>query len=147
VLNSFALTGREIRFAVPVAVEDPEVRQVFLRGETDNMFELLLNRLANQLEWFSMAFTHHLADCDVVYQSLHQTYLEIVKILYFRLSFPNVETSEKCFTNIIDLFLQWQKQKDADLENCEKEELKKAEKLRKVEAKNQSKQPRPKPKI
>ena len=53
-----------------------------------------------------MYFTHGAADETVVYQSLHKTYLYIVKILYFDISINNTG-GQKLYSNVIELFNIW----------------------------------------
>lgn len=62
--------------------------------------------ILNNLEYFAMNFTHKAADESVVYQSLHQTYLYIVKSLYYDISINNV-SGEGLYTNAIELFNLW----------------------------------------
>ncbi len=40
----------------------------------------------NDLEYFAMNFTHKTADESVVFSSLHQTYIEMMQLLYFDIS-------------------------------------------------------------
>lgn len=61
----------------------------------------------NNLEYFSMNFTHGTADETVVYQSLHQTYLEIVYMLYYNVAITNKANKSKYFTNVIELYRKW----------------------------------------
>ncbi|MCM1159366.1 MAG: hypothetical protein NC300_11390 [Bacteroidales bacterium] len=63
----------------------------------------------NNLEYFSMYFVHNTADHTVVYQSLHMTFLEVVKILYYDISSVNKNGERKFFINIITLFNKWNK--------------------------------------
>jgi len=65
--------------------------------------------LCNKLEYFSMAFIQNVADDDVVYQSLHQTFLYIVLMLYFPIANENtyLKEHEKRFSNLRQLFLRW----------------------------------------
>lgn len=67
----------------------------------------ILMMLLNNIEYFAMNFTHQTADESVVYQSLHSTYLSIMRILYFDIAQNNETGEEKLFTNAIDLFNTW----------------------------------------
>ena len=69
-----------------------------------------LGDLQNNLEYFAMHFTSGVADSSVVFPSLHQTYLEIVKKLYWSISMKNIESKDKYFTHIIQLYKEWIKQ-------------------------------------
>lgn len=64
----------------------------------------------NTLEYFSMAFIQNVADDDVVYQSLHQTFLAMVKYFYFLIVFRNKSVENKYYTNIAELYIKWLKQ-------------------------------------
>lgn len=67
----------------------------------------ILMMLLNNIEYFAMNFTHETADESVVYQSLHSTYLSIMRILYFDNAQNNEIGEEKLYTNAIDLFNIW----------------------------------------
>ena len=74
----------------------------------------------NNLEFFSMHFTHGIADETVVYQSLHQSYLTIIHYLYFAICKNNIEESSKYYTNAIKLYNIWRirkKEKDEIVKN------------------------------
>lgn len=72
----------------------------------------LMDELLNNMEFFSLHFAHKTADESVVYQSLHQTYLEIVRIMYYEIANKNTTPTEKYYTNIIWLFDNWRTQKN-----------------------------------
>lgn len=63
--------------------------------------------LLNELEWFAMNCKYGLADEELMYQSLHQTYISTVWMLYFYVSHNNVNNEDKLFTNLIWLFIEW----------------------------------------
>ena len=46
----------------------------------------LITKILNNMEYFSMHFTHNVADETVVYKSLHQTYIKLVKMLYYHIA-------------------------------------------------------------
>lgn len=70
-------------------------------------FSVLITDLLNKLEWFSTYFRLNVADESVVYQSLHQSYLAVVNILYFKIADLNVNNGNKYYTNIIELYIKW----------------------------------------
>lgn len=83
-------------------------------GETVNKEELLskfmshaINSLLNNMELFAMYFTHKVADESVVFQSLHQTYLEAVQLLYYDISKNNKPDGMQFYTNIVELYKIW----------------------------------------
>ena len=48
-----------------------------------NMLISYVTNFLNDLEYFAMNFTHNIADKNVIYQSIHQSYLEVVETMYF----------------------------------------------------------------
>lgn len=67
----------------------------------------IVNNLLNNMEYFAMNFTHKVADESVVYQSLHQTYIEAVQLLYYDISKNNKPDGRQFYTNIVELYKIW----------------------------------------
>lgn len=67
------------------------------------------DEILNNLEYFSMAFTHNTADESVVYQSLHQSYFEVIHTLYYFIANGNISSTDKYYTNVIKLYKTWKK--------------------------------------
>lgn len=61
----------------------------------------------NNMEYFSMHFTYNTADNSVVYQSLHSSYIEITRLLYYNIAKKNETGHNKYFTNVIELYNLW----------------------------------------
>lgn len=61
----------------------------------------------NELEWFSMNCKYRIADEEILYQSLHQTFLSMVWMLYYFISRKNHSNPDKTYTNVIWLFCIW----------------------------------------
>lgn len=81
----------------------------------------LLNAVLNNLEYFALHFRHQTADESVVYQSLHQSYLQIIPYLYYYIAKHNTNSSNKLYTNVVWLFGKWKAKKYAqDLERSQK---------------------------
>lgn len=81
--------------------------------------------LLNDLEWFAMSCRYGLADEEMLYQSLHLTFLSSVWLLYHYICRNNHENKDKLFTNVIWLFNTW-----ADrLREIEKEAQEQSEKI------------------
>ena len=79
------------------------INGIYLQQEfTQEVFALL-----NELEWFAMNCKYGIADEELLYQSLHQTFLSTVWMLYFFISDRNINNEDKLFTNIIWLFTKW----------------------------------------
>lgn len=70
----------------------------------------------NNLEYFCMYFNIGIADDLVVYQSIHQSFFDIIKILYFDIALENNEGKDKYYTNIIKLYSKWIKIYNSNLE-------------------------------
>ncbi|WML35329.1 DUF4760 domain-containing protein [Clostridium sp. OS1-26] len=69
----------------------------------------IINDVLNQLEYFCMNFNSGIADEGTVYQSLHQTFFKIVRLLYFKIAELNISGKDKYYTNIIKLHNIWSK--------------------------------------
>lgn len=75
-----------------------------------SFMDLIVTEIMNDMEYFAMNFTHKLADETVVYSSLHQTYIEIMQLLYYQISQMNDSVEEKYYTNAIELYKTWKGQ-------------------------------------
>ncbi|WP_283699295.1 DUF4760 domain-containing protein [Clostridium perfringens] len=79
------------------------IKEMYYKNEYTNV----LTKILNQLEYFSMYFNTGVADESVVYQSLHQSFMYTVKVLYFDISIRNKAGKDKYYTNIIQLYNSW----------------------------------------
>ncbi len=77
-----------------------------------SFFADLLNNILNNMEFFALHFSHNTADESVVYQSLHQSYFELVRLTYYYIAVQNDNPSYKYYTNVIDLFHKWMNAKN-----------------------------------
>lgn len=105
-----------------VEVEDgDDIIQIEMHSLLNSFLSGIVSNMLNDLEYFSMHFTHETADETVVFQSLHQTYITIVSQLYFSIAKMNKPTEGKYYTNIIELFEKWyqrsEQQKQTTLKN------------------------------
>jgi hypothetical protein len=65
-----------------------------------------------------MHFIHGTADESVIYQSLHNAFIQIVDLLYCEISLNNDGNSEeKYYTNTIKLYLLWRDEATKQREN------------------------------
>ncbi len=80
-------------------------------------FGSFIAKVLNNMEFFALHFTHNVADETVVYKSLHQTYIDLVQMLYYNIASKNPLSPSKYFTNIIELYEIWYNRsvKDEDL--------------------------------
>lgn len=77
----------------------------------------IITRVLNNMEYFALHFTHNVADESVVYKSLHQTYIDLVQLLYYNIARKNPLSTTKYFTNIIELYELWNNRAIKDEEN------------------------------
>lgn len=77
----------------------------------------LITRVLNNMEYFSLHFTHNVADESVVYKSLHQTYIKLVWMLYYNIANANPLSPIKFYTNTIELYELWNTRATAEQEN------------------------------
>jgi len=128
----YLLFGRTLPDSVTDKGIESEKRNLRIR----RFFRSESIHLLNKLEYFSMAFVHNVAEDDVVYQSLHQSFIKTVKLLYALIALRNEPPYDKFYINTIDLFLSWRKRQEAD-----------KDKYIKLKEKVQAADPRPKPKL
>lgn len=90
-------------------IEDGEGKKYLIdkRPILYGFFSDLLSDIMNNLEYFSMYFVHKAAYDSVVFSSLHQTYLEIVQMLYYHISVMNDMKEGTYYTNTIELYGKW----------------------------------------
>jgi len=80
--------------------------QMSIGNETYQKF----NSVLNKLEYFSMSFISGIADEEVVYQSLHQSFFTIVSFFYPSICLFNSKGGkDKYYTNLIELYNIWKK--------------------------------------
>lgn len=78
------------------------------QGKVMNYFRNnIICETLNNLEYFSLHFNYGLADKMTVYQSLHQTYLKMIQMLYYDISVNNKQGEQRLYTNVIELFNDW----------------------------------------
>ncbi len=94
-----------------IKINEDGKRERVLEINPSQLFEKFINGVLsealNNMEYFSMHFTHHTADESVVYQSLHITYIELVQMLYYNIAKNNEDAENKLYTNTIELFNIW----------------------------------------
>lgn len=98
-------------------IDDEDKIKKIGKQYVDLMFKIL-----NNIEIFSMYFVHETADESVVYQPLHMSFLEIVRLLYYDIAFANRNGEKKFYVNTIKLFNIW-KEKSLNQQNIETETI------------------------
>ena len=72
-----------------------------------NEFVSLVMKILNTLEYMAMCLNSGIADETVIYQSLHQTFIKLIKYLYFYIAKLNISGCDKYYTNITVLYNLW----------------------------------------
>lgn len=98
----------ECREIITIKEEEKLKKQVTVSADAIiYKFQSMVRDLLNNLEYFSMNFTHGTADESVVYQSLHKIFIETVQVLYYDIAANNTGAEEKVYTNTIELYNIW----------------------------------------
>lgn len=87
---------------------ESQIKQ-FYGKEFPYHFIHLQNKVLNKLEGICMNISSKAADSDFIYQSVHQIFLRTVRLLYLEISILNVDSTDKFYTNIIDVYNKWMK--------------------------------------
>lgn len=89
-----------------IKVED---REDFVKKHLIIEFHSICDDVLNNLESIAMAFRLKVADQNAVYDSLHQTFISTMHVLYCKIASINQPNENKYFTNIIGLYNLWNK--------------------------------------
>ena len=92
------------QIAVP---DENQVPKEIVKIVLNNEFISIKSETLNKLEYICMYFNTKVANSKVVYQSLHQTFLKSIKLLYYDMAKININIKDKYYTNIIKLFNEW----------------------------------------
>lgn len=76
--------------------------------------------LMNNMELFSMYFSHNIADESVVYQSLYPSYIEICRTLYFDIASCSQTGMPYLYRNVQTLYSMWVNKSNTKNENMRK---------------------------
>lgn len=88
---------------------------------TNLRFKSLICDTMNTLEYYAMSINHHVAESDMLFDSLHQSYLRFVKLMYPYICQYNID-DELYFPNVIALYNSWNtKVKSIDIYKKEEE--------------------------
>lgn len=80
------------------------------REEAERIYDSVWLSVLNKLEFWCMYFNRGIADEEVVYSCLHQTFLSGVQSLYFNIASKNKgNPKDKYYENIIQMFNRWNK--------------------------------------
>lgn len=108
----------QIRAAAPDGEKDEAVAKYMNEWYLREFGKMTIG-LLNNLEFFAMYFMNNSADEKIVFQSLHQTYIQGVELLYFDICRNNKSPGvDKYYINVIGLYRLW-----SDRVSTEREKL------------------------
>ncbi|MGN1012314.1 MAG: hypothetical protein ACI4ON_00565 [Clostridia bacterium] len=70
-------------------------------------FSALVCDTLNELEYLCMYISSRAANSEFIYQSLHQTFLNFIRLLAIEISSNNTNSVDKVYTNIIHVYNDW----------------------------------------
>lgn len=85
----------------------------------EKSISIYLGKLLNSLEYMCMYIATEVADGEVIYNSLHQNFLNTIHLLYIFIASSNSDNKDKFYTNIIYVYNNW---KEIYIRACKKEE-------------------------
>lgn len=94
------------------------------RKKFDSYFPLMVENTLNRLEAACINISSEAAGSEYIYNSLHQSFLQFVEVLAIRISANNTNNVDKFYTNIIQVYNMWNKQKNKDIKKFRKTEKK-----------------------
>lgn len=98
-LNNYIRTTKDDEGKIKIVIDTAPIHRRFMSQ--------IINKILNNMEYFAMNFSHGLADESVVYQSLHQTYIEAVQLLYYNIAINNKPDGMQFYTNAVSLYKKW----------------------------------------
>lgn len=95
---------------------EEEARKLFILDNKNLPFHFtsLISDVLNELEYICMYISSQSAGTYYIYQSLHQIFLRTVKILAATIAYNNKNYTDKFYTNIIHVYVEWQKIRKKD---------------------------------
>ncbi len=94
------------------AVADPHIISI--------SFEKFAHNLLNDLEAMATSLRYNIADEKLIYQSLHQTYINYKRIFYFFISNENTLDENRYYENIVWLYCKWESRKQTQHKKYQK---------------------------
>ncbi len=85
----------------------------------ETSISIFIGKLLNSLEYMCMYIATEVADGEVIYNSLHQTFFNTIHLLYIFIASSNNDNKDKFYTNIIYVYNKW---KETYIKACKKEE-------------------------
>lgn len=97
-------------------IEEKKALSDFEAQISSTFMNSIVTNMLNDMEYFAMHFSHETADDTVVYQSLHQSYLEIVHTVYYCIANVNKQGQSQYYTNLTELYKKWYAKQQVQLE-------------------------------
>ncbi len=116
VIEANSMYNLHLKFVTKVIEQEQNGKKIETVAVNNNsiaisFFSDLLNNILNNMEFFALHFSHNTADESVVYQSLHQSYFDLILLMYYYIASQNDNPSYKYYTNAIELFHKWMQEK------------------------------------
>lgn len=86
------------------------IRHYVESDDTNLLYSAMKSKIIsilNQLEWFAMNLNSNIANEEIIYQSLHQTFITFIATFYYFICSFNNAGYNKYYTNIIELYNLW----------------------------------------
>lgn len=83
-------------------------------------FPVLIETTLNRLEAICINISSQAAGSQFIYDSLHQYFLMTIEILSIMIASNNINNIDKYYTNIIQVYNMWERQKNSDIEKLNK---------------------------
>lgn len=94
------------------------------RTKFNSNFSILVETTLNHIEAVCINISSKAAGSQFIYDSLHQSFLNITEILSIKISKNNDNNVDKYFINIINVYNMWNKQKNKDIQKFNKTQAK-----------------------
>ena len=107
IANASEIFGIELKKIVRTNSEGETKVHIDRTIAVDKFINGVVQETLNNMEFFAMHFTHNTAEESVVYQSLHKTYIDMVRALYYNISRCNKLGETYFYTNVIALYNKW----------------------------------------
>lgn len=123
--SSFFELKKQIKDSLQIIIncgEKSEVAEENIKEDLAAQLNMCMTITANKIEYFSMFFNTKLAEDDVIFDSIHQTFLSAVQLLYYNAALRNNGTSQKYYTHTLKLYKKWRErfllnqQKNAEIQ-------------------------------
>ena len=90
----------------------------------NSSFSILVETTLNHIEAVCINISSKAAGSQFIYDSLHQSFLNIIEILSIKISKRNYNNVDKYFINVIEVYNMWNKQKNKDIQKFNKTQAK-----------------------